>query len=59
MKVERGEQKTSGLDPTKVREAGPGYPLTGSADPEMPIASKKLPHLTIDTEGVVSNSDGT
>lgn len=59
LKVERGDTKTSGLDPAAVRASQAGFPLSVGADPQMPIASTALPHLTIDAEGVVSNSDGT
>lgn len=52
LKFGRDGQKTSGLNPTEVKEANGG-------DPEMPVVSKKLLHLTVDTEGIVFNGDGT
>ncbi|RDB14561.1 hypothetical protein Hypma_016290 [Hypsizygus marmoreus] len=59
LRVERNNTKTSGLDPEVVRQQQAGFPLTPEADPDLPVASKALPHLTLDVEGVVSNADGT
>lgn len=59
LRVERNNTKTSGLDPMAVRAATSGYPTLVTADPQLPIASTSEPHLTIDSEGLVSNSDGT
>ncbi|GLB38603.1 putative esterase-like activity of phytase [Lyophyllum shimeji] len=59
LRSERSHTKTSGLDPTAVRAAQSGYPQAVAADPEVPIASTSLPHLALDVEGIVSNSDGT
>jgi hypothetical protein len=56
---ERNHTKTSGLDPLAIRPAQSAVPATIFPDPQMPIASTALPHLTIDAEGLVSNSDGT
>lgn len=58
LKFERNNTKTSGLDPTVVRAAQIDFPQRVVADPELPVASKSLPHLTLDVEGVVSNNDG-
>ncbi|KAJ6500963.1 esterase-like activity of phytase-domain-containing protein [Mycena sanguinolenta] len=56
---ERNNTKTSGLDPAKIRAAQPGFPTNPVADPQMPIASTAEPHLTLDSEGIVINADGT
>lgn len=57
--VERNNTKTTGLDALAVRAAQKGYEFDAAKDPEMPIASIQEPHLTIDAEGLVWNSDGT
>ncbi|KAJ7079242.1 esterase-like activity of phytase-domain-containing protein [Mycena belliarum] len=59
LEVERNDTKTSGLDATAVRAAMPGFGTDPLADPQMPIASKAEPHLSIDAEGLVANADGT
>jgi hypothetical protein len=59
LQVERHNTKTSGLDALAVRPPQSGFPNVPTADPEMPIASTTLPHLSIDAEGIVSNADGT
>lgn len=59
LKFERNNTKTSGLDPAAVRAAQSGFPQTFTADPQLPIASTSLAHLTLDVEGIVSNRDGT
>ncbi|KAF9464214.1 esterase-like activity of phytase-domain-containing protein [Collybia nuda] len=56
---ERNHTKTSGLDPTAIRAAQSGGPAVTFPDPQMPIVSTALPHLTIDAEGLVSNADGS
>lgn len=56
---ERNDTKTSGLDALAVRPAQVGFPQFVDADPEMPIPSTQLPHLCLDTEGIISNADGT
>lgn len=57
--MERNQTKTSGLDALAVRPAASGSVSDPLVDPQMPIASTAEPHLTIDAEGIVSNSDGT
>ncbi|PPR07934.1 hypothetical protein CVT24_000824 [Panaeolus cyanescens] len=59
LEFERSHTQTSGLDPTSIRPAQSGFPAVLSADPQMPIASTKEPHLTLDIEGIVMNADGT
>ncbi|KAG6829794.1 hypothetical protein H0H92_003449 [Tricholoma furcatifolium] len=59
LRYERFGHKTSGLDPAAIRAQDLLYPLIPLADPQMPIASLKEPHLTLDTEGLVANADGT
>jgi len=59
LQVERNNTKTSGLDALAVRPAQNGFPNVPTADPQMPIASTALPHLSIDAEGIISNADGT
>ncbi|KAG6909298.1 hypothetical protein DXG01_001242 [Tephrocybe rancida] len=59
LRSERNNVKTSGLDPTAVRDAQSGFPDTATADPELPIASTSEPHLTLDVEGLVFNPDGS
>ncbi|KAJ7257160.1 esterase-like activity of phytase-domain-containing protein [Mycena haematopus] len=57
---ERNNTKTSGLDPANIRAAQPGAgPANPLADPQMPIASKAEPHLTVDAEGIAINANGT
>ncbi|KAK7038479.1 phytase-like domain-containing protein [Favolaschia claudopus] len=56
---ERNNTKTSGLDPSTIRAAMPGVGTNPLADPEMPIASTREPHLSVDAEGLVANVDGT
>ncbi|KAF8209524.1 esterase-like activity of phytase-domain-containing protein [Mycena galopus ATCC 62051] len=57
---ERNDTKTSGLDPSAIRAAEPGFgPTDPLADPQMPIASVTEPHLTLDSEGMIINTDGT
>ncbi|KAF7358952.1 Phytase-like domain-containing protein [Mycena sanguinolenta] len=56
---ERNNTKTSGLDPANIRAAQPGFPTNPLADPQMPIASTAEPHLTLDSEGIIINADGT
>ena len=57
--TEREGAKTSGLDAQGVRAAQSGFPSTPTADPQMPIPSKSLNHLSLDLEGLVLNTDGT
>ena len=57
--TERNNVQTSGLDPLAVRAAQSGFPSNPLADPPLPIASTSLPHLTLDSEGLVLNDDGT
>lgn len=59
LQVERHRTKTSGLDSLAVRPAAKGFASDPFVDPQMPIASTAEPHLTIDAEGIVANSDGT
>ncbi|KAJ6538393.1 esterase-like activity of phytase-domain-containing protein [Mycena sp. CBHHK59/15] len=59
VEVERNNTKTSGLDPAAIRAAMPGFPSNPLADPQMPIASTAEPHLVIDAEGLIANSDGS
>jgi len=59
LNTERNKVATSGLDPAAVRAATSGFPSNPLADPQFPIASTSLPHLTIDAEGLVLNADGT
>lgn len=59
LEVERNNVKTSGLDPAAIRPAQSGFPSVPTADPQMPIASTSEPHLTLDIEGIVINSDGS
>ncbi|KAG6909301.1 hypothetical protein DXG01_001245 [Tephrocybe rancida] len=56
---DRNNVKTSGLSPIAVRPHQLGYPFKALADPEMPIASTALPHLSIDAEGIVHLQDGS
>ncbi|KAF7305649.1 Phytase-like domain-containing protein [Mycena chlorophos] len=57
---ERNDSKTSGLDPQVVRPAQPGFGASNPlADPEMPVARKDELHLTLDSEGIIVNPDGT
>lgn len=55
---DRNNVKTSGLDPLGIRPAQRGYPKDADADPQMPIASAKYQHLSVDAEGLVENADG-
>ncbi|KAF5353668.1 hypothetical protein D9758_008665 [Tetrapyrgos nigripes] len=59
LQFDRNDTKTTGLDALAVRPAQNGFPSDPLADPEMPIASEDEPHLTIDAEGLVANSDGS
>ncbi|KAF9556491.1 hypothetical protein CPC08DRAFT_737062 [Agrocybe pediades] len=59
LEFERNHTMTSGLDPTAIRPAQSGFPGLPLADPQMPIASTKEPHLVLDVEGIVLNADGT
>lgn len=59
LEYERNNTRSSGLDPTAIRGAQSGYPRVPSADPQMPIASIQEPHLTLDIEGIVLNTDGS
>uniref|UniRef100_A0A8H7XLP0 Phytase-like domain-containing protein n=1 Tax=Psilocybe cubensis TaxID=181762 RepID=A0A8H7XLP0_PSICU len=59
LEVERGNTKTSGLDPSAIRPAQSGFPTVPTADPQMPIASNSEPHLVLDIEGIVLNTDGS
>ncbi|KAG6845603.1 hypothetical protein H0H87_006656 [Tephrocybe sp. NHM501043] len=56
---DRNNVKTSGLSPVAVRQPQQGYPAKALADPEMPIASTELPHLSINAEGIVQLQDGS
>jgi hypothetical protein len=59
LELERNNTKTSGLDPGAIRPAMTGFGTNPLADPQMPIASKAEPHLSVDAEGLVANADGT
>ncbi|PPQ92636.1 hypothetical protein CVT25_007715 [Psilocybe cyanescens] len=59
LQFDRLHKKTSGLDPTAVRDAQLGSNVIPFLDPAMPIVSKADNRLVIDAEGIVSNSDGT
>ncbi|KAF9038061.1 esterase-like activity of phytase-domain-containing protein [Panaeolus papilionaceus] len=59
LEFERSHTKTSGLDPAAIRPAQSGFPTIPTADPQMPIASTTETHLTLDIEGIVTNTDGT
>jgi hypothetical protein len=59
LELERNNTKTSGLDPGAIRSAMTGFGTNPLADPQMPIASKAEPHLSVDAEGLVANADGT
>jgi hypothetical protein len=59
LQYERQNVKTSGLSPLAVRQAQHGSPKVPLSDPAVPIATSNYTHLTIDTEGLVSNPDGT
>ncbi|KAG5717480.1 hypothetical protein E4T56_gene4858 [Termitomyces sp. T112] len=56
---DRHHVKTSGLSPIAVRPPQAGYPFKALANPEMPVASKAEPHLSIDAEGIVHLRDGS
>lgn len=56
---DRGRTKTSGLDTLGVRPAEFGFPLLAIADPVMPIPNSTFKHLSMDSEGLVLNADGT
>ena len=57
--VDRARTKTSGLDALGVRPAEFGFPLIAIANPVMPIPNATFNHLTMDSEGLVLNADGT
>ena len=57
--TERNDVQTSGLDPVAIRAAQSGFPSVATADPQLPIASTSLPHLSVDAEGLALNNDGT
>lgn len=57
--TERNDVQTSGLDPIAIRDAQAGFPSVATADPQLPIASTSLPHLSVDAEGIALNNDGT
>ena len=57
--TERQGGNTTGLDAGGVRAAQTGFPAVPTADPQMPIPSKKDNRLTLDVEGLVLNADGT
>jgi hypothetical protein len=59
LQFERNNTKTSGLDALAVRAAGSGFPSIINADPQLPIPSNALPHLSLDIEGIVALTDGT
>ncbi|KAF5316148.1 hypothetical protein D9619_006606 [Psilocybe cf. subviscida] len=60
LEVERKNVQTSGLDPAAIRPAqNMRTPAAPIPDPQMPIASTSEPHLTLDIEGIVINSDGS
>ena len=50
--------RTTGLDALAVRPQFGDYPDYFS-EPELPIPSEEFNKLTIDSEGIVSNEDGT
>ncbi|KAL4250164.1 Phytase-like domain-containing protein [Abortiporus biennis] len=56
--TERGGVQTSGLDATSLRASTSGFPSNALADPPLPVPSG-LNHLTLDSEGLVLNSDGS
>ena len=57
--TERQHKNTTGLDALAVRAAEPGFPLIPTQDPQMPIPSQSFNRLTLDSEGLVLNADGT
>ena len=59
LEFERYYKTTTGLDATAVRAASRHFPKDPNADPEMPIASESFQHLSVDVEGIASNTDGT
>ncbi|KAH9481999.1 putative secreted protein [Psilocybe cubensis] len=59
LQFDRLHKKTSGLDPTAVRNAQFGSNIIPFLDPAMPIVSKDDNRLVVDVEGLVANADGT
>ncbi|KAF8956171.1 esterase-like activity of phytase-domain-containing protein [Flammula alnicola] len=59
LQFDRLDKKTSGLDPTSVRDAQPGFQSIPFLDPVMPIVAKVDNRLVLDVEGLVANRDGT
>ncbi|KAJ3503097.1 hypothetical protein NLJ89_g8585 [Agrocybe chaxingu] len=61
LQFEREHKKTSGLDPTAVRNAQTGFQVFPFLDPAMPIVGSTQPEnrLVLDVEGMVANADGT
>jgi hypothetical protein len=59
LSFERQHKKTSGLDPSAVRDAQLGFQFIPFLDPQMPIISKADNRLVLDVEGLVANRDGT
>lgn len=59
LQFDRLHKKTSGLDPTAVRDAQLGSNIIPFLDPAMPIVSKADNRLVLDIEGLVANADGT
>ena len=57
--IERLGKKTSGLDALGVRQSVFGFPFVALSDPPLPIASQTINRLTLDSEGLVLNADGT
>ena len=57
--TERLGKKTSGLDALGVRPAEFGFPLISISNPPLPIPSRSIDRLTLDSEGLVLNADGT
>lgn len=51
--------KTSGLDPLGVRPAEFGFPLLALSNPVVPIPNSSFSHLSMDSEGLVLNDDGS
>jgi hypothetical protein len=59
LEFERDERAPTGLDATAVRPEFIGFVMDPTVDREMPIASQKFQHLSVDIEGIATNADGT
>ncbi|KAF9553142.1 hypothetical protein CPC08DRAFT_788318 [Agrocybe pediades] len=56
---DRYHRKTSGLDPTYVRNAQVGSKGNPLRDPDVPVVSNSDQRLVLDVEGLVANKDGS